>query len=74
VISEHKNCDNAATNANSEKDRSIVAASSEGKRSYGGEEDGSITCTGHVWAAEFDHVTARSRLTDVLKPMNRLFI
>jgi hypothetical protein len=29
--------------------------------------------TKHIWAAEFHHVTARSRLTRVLKLMNRLF-
>ena len=30
--------------------------------------------TGHVWAAGFHHVTARSRLVRVLKLMNCLFL
>jgi hypothetical protein len=30
--------------------------------------------TGSVWAAGFHHVTARSRLAQVLKLMNRLFL
>jgi hypothetical protein len=30
--------------------------------------------TGRVWASEFYHVTARSRLARVLKLMNRLFL
>jgi hypothetical protein len=29
---------------------------------------------GRVWAAEFHHVTARSRFARVLKLMNRLFL
>jgi hypothetical protein len=32
------------------------------------------TSTGHVWAAGFHHVTARSRLARVLKLTNRLFL
>jgi hypothetical protein len=35
-LSEHKQCDNAATNANSENGRSRMEASSVGKRGYGG--------------------------------------
>jgi hypothetical protein len=35
-LSEHKYCDNAATNANSENARSRMVASSAGKREYGG--------------------------------------
>jgi hypothetical protein len=30
--------------------------------------------TGHVWAAGFHHVTARSYLARILKLMNRLFL
>jgi hypothetical protein len=30
--------------------------------------------TAQVWAAGFNHVTARSRLADVLKPRNCLFL
>jgi hypothetical protein len=37
----------------------------------GAKEDESST--GHVWAARFHHVTARSRLARVLELMNRLF-
>jgi hypothetical protein len=40
--------------------------------STGAKEDKSST--GHIWAAAFHHVTARSRLVGVLKLMNRLFI
>jgi hypothetical protein len=35
-LSEHKHCDNAATNANSENGRNRMVASSVGKREYGG--------------------------------------
>jgi hypothetical protein len=35
-LSEHKHCDNAATNANSENARSRMEASSVGKCEYGG--------------------------------------
>jgi hypothetical protein len=38
----------------------------------GAKEDESSA--GHVWAAGFHHVTARSRLAGVLKLSNRLFI
>jgi hypothetical protein len=66
VLSEHKHCDDAATNASSEnleaKWRPVQ---------YGGKEDKSST--GRVWAAGFYHVTARSRLAGVLKTMNSLF-
>jgi hypothetical protein len=43
-----------------------------GSVSTGTKEDESST--GRVWAAGFHHVTARSRLTRVLKLMNRLFL
>jgi hypothetical protein len=43
------------------------------RRSVGtGEKDESST--GHVWAAGFHHVTARSRLARVLKLMNSSFL
>jgi hypothetical protein len=40
--------------------------------STGAKEDESIN--GHVWAAGFHDVTARSRLVRVLKLMNRLLL
>jgi hypothetical protein len=68
VLSEHKHCDNAATNASSEN---LEAKWRPVLRKYGGKEDKSST--GRVWAAGFHHVTARSRLAGVLKLINRLF-
>jgi hypothetical protein len=49
-----------------------MGASSAGTREYGVKEDESST--GRVYAAGFHHVTTRSRLTRVLKFMNRLFL
>jgi hypothetical protein len=69
---EHKHCDNAATNANSENTRGRREASSAGKHEYGAKEDESST--ERVWAAGFHHVTARSRLAGVSKLTNRLFL
>jgi hypothetical protein len=43
-----------------------------GSMSTGAKEDESNT--GHVWAAGFHHVTARSRWAVVLKVMNSLFL
>jgi hypothetical protein len=43
-----------------------------GSVGMGTKEDESST--GHVWAAGFHHVMARSRLARVLKLMNRLFL
>jgi hypothetical protein len=43
-----------------------------GSMGMGTKEDESST--GHVWAAVFHHVTARSRLARALKLMNRLFL
>jgi hypothetical protein len=43
-----------------------------GSVSTGAKEDESST--GHVWAAGFHHVTARSCLAHVLKLMNRVFL
>jgi hypothetical protein len=71
LISEYKHCDNTATNSNSENARSRMLASLRGSVDTGTNED--ETSTGRVWAAEFHHVTARSRLALVLKIMNHLF-
>ena len=62
IISEHKHCDNTATNLNSGSAISRMVA----------KEDESST--GHVWAAGFHHVMAHSRLAHVLKLMNHLFL
>jgi len=70
LFSEHKHCDNAATNLNSENARCRIMVG--GSVGTGTKEDESST--GHVWAAGFHHVTARSRLARVLKLMNRLFL
>ena len=71
LLSEHKHCDNMATNSNSENARSRIVASLRGSVGTGKKEDKSST--GRVWAAGFHRVTARSRLERVLKIMNRLF-
>jgi len=60
LLSEHKHCDNAATNSNSENARSSIVASLRG--SVGTETKGEESSTGRVWTAGFHHVTARSRL------------
>jgi len=72
LLSEHKHCDNAATNSNSENARSRMVASLRGNVGTGIKEDESSTR--RVWAPEFHHVTARSRLVRVLKLMNRLVL
>ena len=72
LLSEHKRCDNAATNSNSENARSRMVARLRGRVGMGTKEDESSTVT--VWAAGFQHVTARSRMARVLKPMNRVFL
>jgi len=69
VVSEHKHCKNMATNSNSESARSRDFQGSVGT---GTKEDESST--GRMWAPGFHHVTARSRLTHVLKLMNCLFL
>ena len=71
-LSEHKHCDNAATNSNSENARSRIVANLQGSVGMETKEDESST--GRVWAAEFHHVTARSGLGRVLKLANRLFL
>jgi len=72
LLSEHKQCDNMATNSNSENARSRMVASLRGSMGMGTKEDESST--GHVWAAGFYHVTACSHLACVLKLMNLLFL
>ena len=68
LLTEHKHCDNAATNSNSENARSRMLASLRGNVGTGTKEDESSS--GRVWAA----VTARSRLARVLKLTNRLLL
>jgi len=70
--SEHKHCDNAATNLNSENARSRIGAPLRVSVGTGTKEVESST--GRLWAVGFHHVTFRSRLARVLKIMNRLFI
>ena len=72
LLSEHKHCDNEATNSNSENARSRMVASLRGSVSTGTKEDESNT--GRVWAAGFHHVTARSRVARFSKIMNLLFL
>jgi hypothetical protein len=72
LLSEHKHCDNAATNSNSENARSRIVASLLGSVATGTKEDESRT--GRVWAAGFNHVSALSRLARVFELMNRLFL
>ena len=71
-LSEHKNCDKAATNWNSENARSRMVASL--LESIGTGTEGDESSTGRVWTAGFHHVTAHSRLARVLKIMNSSFI
>jgi len=71
-LSEHKHCDNAATNSDSGNTKRRMVASLRGSLGTGTKEDESST--GRVWAAEFHHATVRSRLARVLKLMNRLFL
>jgi hypothetical protein len=72
LLSEHKHSDNAAINSISENARSRLLASLRVSVVTGTKEDESNT--GHVWAAGFYHVTARSRLARLLKFRNRLFL
>ena len=71
LLSEHKHCNNAATNSNSENARSRMVASLPRNVGTGTKED--ELSTGRVWAAEFHRVTARSGLARVLKIMNHFF-
>jgi len=59
--SEHKHCDNAATNLNSKDARSRLVASLRGSMGTGTKKDGSST--GRVWAAGFHNFTACSCLS-----------
>jgi len=72
LLSEHKHCDNMATNSNSKNARSRMVASLHGSVGTGTKEDESST--GYVCAAGFHHVMARSCLAHVFKLMNRLFL
>ena len=71
-LSEHKHCDNGATNSNSENARSRIVTSLRG--SVGTETKEDESSTGRVSAAVFRHVTPRSGLARVFKLMNRLFL
>jgi hypothetical protein len=71
-LSEHKNCDNAATNSDSEKARSRMVASLQG--SVGTETKEDYSNNGRVWTVGFHHVTVRSGLARILNLMNRLFL
>ena len=72
LLSEHKHCDKAATNWNSEKAISRMVATLRGNVGTGTKEDKSSN--GRVWAAGFHHVAARSRLARVFKIVHRLFL
>jgi len=72
LLSEHKHYNNVATNSNKKKVGSRMMASLQGSVGTGTKED--EPSTGHVWAAGFHHITARSRLAYVLKLMKRLFL
>jgi hypothetical protein len=61
-----------ATNANSEMLEAEWRQVLRGSVDMGTKEDESST--GHIWAAGFHHVTARSRLAQVLKLMNHLLL
>jgi len=63
LLSEHKYCDNRATNSNSENARSRMAVGLRVSVSAGKKEN--EPSTGRVWAAGFHHVTTRSRLARV---------
>jgi hypothetical protein len=72
LLSEYKRYNNVATNSNNKKVGSRMMASLQGSMGTGTKEDESST--GHIWAAGFNHITARSRLACVLKLMNRSFL
>jgi hypothetical protein len=56
LLSEHKHCDNSATNSNSKNARSGVVASLQESMGTGTKEDESSP--GRTWAAGFHHVMA----------------
>jgi hypothetical protein len=68
LLSEHKQCNNVATNSNSKNARSRMGGS------VGTVTEEDESSTGRVWAAVFHHVTARSCLVRVFKLMNHLFL
>jgi hypothetical protein len=71
LLSEHKHCNNMATNLNSENTRSRMVASLRGNIGTGTKEDeSSIGCD---WATGFHHVMAHSLLARVLKLTNCYF-
>ena len=72
LLSDYKNCDNAATNSNSKNARSRTVAGLRGIVGTGTKEDESSI--GRVWATGFHHATARSRVARVLQLMNCLFL
>jgi len=72
LLSEHKHCDNIATNLNSENAKSRMVESLRGSVGLRTKEDESST--GRVWAARVHHVMARSCLVRILKLKNRLFL
>jgi len=72
LLSEHKHCDNAATNWKSENARSRTVVSL--RRSVVTETKWDESSTERFLAAVFHHVTARSRLARVFKLINSLFI
>jgi len=71
LLAEHKHCDKAATNWNSENARSRMVASLQGSVVTGAKQDESTT--GRFWAAGFHRVTASSRLARFLKLKKTLF-
>jgi len=69
-LSEQKHGD--YSNSDSKNARCRMGASLRGSAGTGKKEDKSST--GHVWAAAFHHVTARSHLAHIFELMNRLFL
>ena len=72
LLSEHKHCNNAATNLNSKNAWSRMLASLWG--SVGMETKEDEWSTGCIWAAGFHHVMALSLLARIFKLMNSLFL
>jgi hypothetical protein len=70
-LSEHKHCDNTATNSNSEEARSRMMVYLRGRVCMGTKENQSSSLS--VCIAGFHHFTARPQLSRFLKIMNRLF-
>jgi hypothetical protein len=72
MLSEHRHCDNAATNWNSGNARSRIVASLRGSVGTGTEE-GELS-TWRFWAAGFHSVTSRSLMARVFELMNSLIL